>query len=78
VNEEDSMKRLVTIASFAVLLCVSLSTVSFAQPLSGPSMVLPEKSFDFTEVEEGKVVEHAFRVLNRGDQPLEITNVNPG
>jgi len=41
-------------------------------------MVLPERSFDFKEVEEGKVVEHAFKVLNKGNQPLEIKNVNPG
>jgi hypothetical protein len=41
-------------------------------------MVLPERVFDFKDVEEGKVVEHAFRVLNKGDQPLQITNVNPG
>jgi hypothetical protein len=41
-------------------------------------MVLPERSFDFRDVEEGKVVEHTFKVLNKGNQPLEITNVNPG
>jgi len=41
-------------------------------------MVLPERSFDFRDVEEGKTVEHAFKVLNKGNQPLEITNVNPG
>jgi len=41
-------------------------------------MVIPEKSFNFQEVEEGKVVEHVFRVLNRGDEPLEIKDVNPG
>ena len=41
-------------------------------------MVLPEGSFDFKDVEEGKVVEHAFKVLNKGNQVLEIRNVNPG
>jgi len=41
-------------------------------------MVLPERSFDFRDVEEGKIVEHAFKVLNKGSRPLEITNVNPG
>ncbi len=41
-------------------------------------MVLPERSFDFKEVEEGKVVEHAFKVSNKGNQVLEIRNVNPG
>jgi len=41
-------------------------------------MVLPEKSFDFMEVEEGKMIEHAFKVLNKGDQILMISHVNPG
>jgi hypothetical protein len=72
------MKRLFTLASFIVVFFFSLFSFSPAQTPSGPSMVLPERSFDFQEVEEGKTVEHAFKVLNRGDQPLEITNVNPG
>ena len=72
------MKRLFTLASFIVVFFFSLICFSPAQTPSGPSMVLPERSFDFQEVEEGKTVEHAFKVLNRGDQPLEITNVNPG
>jgi len=66
------------IASLAVLLYVVLFTASLAQTPSGPSMVLPERSFDFRDVEEGKIVEHAFKVLNKGNRPLEITNVNPG
>ena len=72
------MKRLFTLASVIVVFFFSLFSFSPAQTPSGPSMVLPERSFDFQEVEEGKTVEHAFKVLNRGDQPLEITNVNPG
>jgi len=72
------MKRLFTMASFIVVFFFSLFSFSPAQTPSGPSMVLPEKSFDFDQVEEGKVVEHAFKVLNKGSQPLEIKNVNPG
>jgi hypothetical protein len=40
--------------------------------------VLPERSFDFKEVEEGRTVEHSFKVLNKGDEVLEIRKVNPG
>ena len=72
------MKRFITLASSGVLLCFALFTASIAQTPSGPSMFLPESSFDFGEVEEGKVVEHTFRVLNKGNQPLEINKVNPG
>jgi hypothetical protein len=72
------MKRVFTLASLAVLLCFALASFSPAQTPSGPSMVLPERSFDFKEVEEGKIVEHTFKVLNKGDQVLEIKKVNPG
>ena len=72
------MKRIFTPASLCFLLCFALLSFSQAQTPSGPSMVLPERSFDFKEVEEGKVVEHAFKVSNKGNQVLEIRNVNPG
>jgi Protein of unknown function (DUF1573) len=72
------MKRHLSLASLGVLFCVSIFTASLAQTPSGPSMVLPESSFDFGDVDEGKVVEHTFRVLNKGNQPLEIRKVNPG
>jgi len=78
VDEEKSMRRLFTIVSFGLLFCSALLSFSPAQIPSGPSMVLPERYFDFKEVEEGKVFEHAFKVLNKGNQPLEIKNVNPG
>jgi hypothetical protein len=44
----------------------------------GPKMVLEELEFDFGEVKEGEAVSHAFRVLNQGDQSLEIRKVKPG
>jgi hypothetical protein len=72
------MKRVFTLASLCFVFFFVLFSSSPAQAPPGPSMVLPERSFDFNEVEEGKVVEHAFKVLNKGNQPLEIKNVNPG
>jgi hypothetical protein len=59
-------------------LAVILPSATFAQAASGPRMVIEEKEFDFNEVREGKIVEHAFKVLNKGDQPLQIRNVRPG
>jgi uncharacterized protein (DUF58 family) len=72
------MNRLITLACLGLLFCLTLFTVSLAQTISGPSLFLPERSFDFREVEEGKVVDHTFKVLNKGNEPLEIRNVNPG
>jgi hypothetical protein len=45
---------------------------------SGPRLLIEEKEFDFKEVQEGKAVVHTFKVLNKGDQTLEINRVNPG
>jgi hypothetical protein len=78
VDEEKSMKRLFALVWFGLLSCSVFLTLSLAQIVSGPSMVIPERSFDFGELDEGKVGEHAFRVLNKGNQPLEIKHVNPG
>ena len=57
----------------------ALNFHSFAdQGSSGPKMVLKENVFDLQQVDEGAVIEHAFIVFNRGDQPLEIKKVKPG
>jgi hypothetical protein len=44
----------------------------------GPRMLMEERAFDFGEVKEGEIVSHTFRILNRGDQPLEVVNVKRG
>lgn len=43
-----------------------------------PKLVMEEKEFDFGEVKENDVIEHAFKVLNRGNAVLEIKKVRPG
>ena len=52
--------------------------MAWAQKATGPRMVLKEKTVDYKEVDEGKIIEHVFQVLNQGDEPLEIRNVKPG
>ena len=66
---------------FTVLLAVSLffwGSLVLAEGTLGPKIVLEEYVYDFDEVLEGTVVQHAFKVLNQGDQILEIKNVRPG
>ena len=41
-------------------------------------MVIVDKHYNFNTVMEGEVVDHTFRVLNQGDQALEIKDVKPG
>jgi hypothetical protein len=45
---------------------------------SGPRLLIEAKEFDFKEVLEGNVVAHTFKVLNKGDETLEIQRINPG
>jgi type VI protein secretion system component VasK len=54
------------------------SNWALAQEVKGPKMVLKEDSVDLKEVKEGETLEYAFKVLNEGDQTLEIKNVKPG
>ena len=41
-------------------------------------MQVPEPRFDFGELGEGETVNHDFRILNVGDETLQIADVRPG
>ena len=72
------MKRTCLIISLSALCLIFGIWTVLAQENTGPLMVMEEKSFDFKEVKEGEVLEHAFKVQNKGDQTLEIKRVQPG
>jgi len=72
------MRRLWLVRTVCIALFSLYSYSALAQEVLGPKMVLKEQEFDFKEVEEGKVIEHTFRVLNEGDETLEIKKVSPG
>jgi hypothetical protein len=61
-----------------LFLVALLPPATYAQTVPGPKMAIEEKNFDFREVQEGKIVEHAFKVLNEGTQLLQIRSVRPG
>lgn len=44
----------------------------------GPRMVLKERDFNAGDVFQGKVIEHSFTILNRGEETLELKRVNRG
>ena len=58
------------------LICLSW-TLSRAEKASGPVIGIPERAFNFKVADEGAVVEHAFKVVNLGNAPLEIKDVRP-
>ncbi|HBF42431.1 MAG TPA: hypothetical protein DDW42_02150 [Desulfobacteraceae bacterium] len=75
--EELRMKRHWQLFVILVFFFSLWGNLSLAQKVQGPKMVLKDEVFDFNEVKEGTIVEHSFKILNVGDQPLEI-KVRPG
>lgn len=72
------MKRCwIGLCLFALFFTVYLS-IAWAKNATGPKIVLEEKSADYKEVDQGDIIEHTFKVLNEGDQLLEIKSVKPG
>lgn len=72
------MKRVLQITLSALLLSAFWGHTLLAQENRGPKIVVKEPVFDFKEIKEGDVVLHTFKVLNEGDQILEIKSVRPG
>jgi Protein of unknown function (DUF1573) len=63
---------------FLILHLMLSGSLITAQEKPGPRLVLEERVHDFGKVEKDAVIEHAFRVLNQGDQELKIVRVKPG
>lgn len=61
-----------------LVLGLVLPFASHVCAVSGPKIFIQGTSFDFGEVKEGKILEHSFIIMNKGDQPLKIERVRPG
>jgi hypothetical protein len=70
------MKGCRAIYTLALVALIFLQNPDSAMPASGPRMVLEGSGYDAKEVKEGAVISHSVRVLNRGDQVLNIRDVN--
>jgi len=65
--------------SFSLIFWIVISFgIALAQQAIGPKIVLEERYFDAKQIKQGGIIEHTFKVLNTGDQTLEIKKVNPG
>ncbi|MBW1802854.1 MAG: DUF1573 domain-containing protein [Deltaproteobacteria bacterium] len=71
------MKHCVIFCLVALFIVISVTSTAMAVQGDGPQLYLKEKTFDFGKVDEGKTIEHAFTVYNRGNQPLKIERVRP-
>lgn len=47
-------------------------------PKGTPRGKLDQSSYDFGSIDEGEVIKHNFRILNRGNAPLKITDFEVG
>ena len=60
-----------------IMLLVNLNFPCLTQANTGPKVVFPEQEYNFGKIAEGEQATHIFRVLNGGDEPLEIIKVEP-
>jgi hypothetical protein len=76
-EEEKSVKKLflMMVGLFSMALW---GDMVLGQDNKGPRISVEGREFDFKEVKEGTVLEHTFKILNIGDEPLKIISVRPG
>lgn len=72
------MRKACFIVSLLALCIIFNVSLAVAQQTAVPLLVMEETSFDFKEVREGEVLEHAFKVMNKGGLTLAIDKVQPG
>ncbi|MBZ0181252.1 MAG: DUF1573 domain-containing protein [Melioribacteraceae bacterium] len=58
-----------------ILFLLSFLFVTINGQVVGPKLSVPEKSFDFGDINEGDVVKHTFTIYNTGDDLLVIKDV---
>ena len=60
---------------FIILFIFSMSN---GADTSGPRIFIDEPTFDAKDIKGGENLEHIFKVINKGDRTLEISDVKPG
>ncbi len=71
------MKKLLLLTTALVFILLWGGAI-LAQDHKGPRIAVESPQFDFKEVQEGTVLEHTFKILNKGDETLKIISVRPG
>ena len=72
------MKKNFYTIPFIILFISMYLNIGLAQDGIGPKMVIGQTEYDAKEVKQGEIINHTFKILNTGDQVLEIKNVKPG
>lgn len=66
------MKKVLLFA-FSLILFVAVKAQTEAAPAD--VLALKETEFDFGKIPQGKPVYHTFEIVNKGDKPLKLDNV---
>ena len=69
--------RLISGMIFLGMVWLAMNLLGGQASASQPKMVLAEDHFDFGEVFEDRLLNHAFVIKNSGNAPLEISKVDP-
>ena len=73
------MKLLSKIPYVCLILMVWVGlTQAKGEKAATPVIEVEGATYDFAQVTEGDILKHDFRVLNRGNAPLQIKSVKPG
>ncbi len=57
------------------LLCLLVTSIGFSEESPVPKISFEEKTFDAGEIKSGDYLEHSFKVFNKGNANLEISDV---
>jgi len=72
------MKRaLYQVCLIIIFVLFGYSLNVMAEP-AGPKIYIEEPTFDAKDIKSAEYLEHSFKVVNKGDAILEITDVKPG
>jgi hypothetical protein len=72
------MKKFLYSILFIILSFFIYINTGLAQDIIGPKMVIEQTEYNAKEVRQGEIIKHTFKILNAGDQVLEIKSVKPG
>jgi hypothetical protein len=62
----------------SIFIIFLISSLSHAAEAPGPKIYFDEPVFDAKDIKSGEYLEHTYKVMNKGDSTLEISDVKPG
>jgi len=72
------MKKALSQICLIIFLGLFIYSLNAKAEPPGPRIFIAEPTFDAKDVKSSEYLEHDFKVVNKGDATLEITDVKPG